>query len=115
MCIRDRIVTIDSLDAGGFISNAARVNLRINFGLGEIARKDIHYGFGLIGVWLLVLNLYAFVKQFWTPALTFFGLFAGAAMFIGLTGRQGALGFVILYPAWCLWLGKWILKNGAVE
>ncbi|MEJ2758337.1 MAG: hypothetical protein P8046_07630, partial [Anaerolineales bacterium] len=102
---------IDSLDAGGFISAADRVNLRITYGLGEIARKDIHYGFGLISVWLLALNLVAFVKQFWPPALTFFGLIAGAAMFIGLTGDRGALGFVILYPAWCIWLGRWLLKN----
>jgi len=107
------IVTIDSLEAGGIISGVTRANLRINYGLGVIARENLHYGFGLISVWLMVLNMVAFVKQFWTPTLAFFGLLAGMAMFIGLAGGRGALGFVVLYPAWCIWLGRWILKNEA--
>lgn len=81
-------------------------------------------GFGFIGLWLGQLNTAAAA---WPRGLARFGRLTGAAMALGLlavpgiargidapatapwwahAGYLGGLGWFVLYPIWCLWLGR---------
>lgn len=97
----------------------------------ELSSYYFFYGNGLIGIWLLVLNLIARKQAVWTRGLTLLGIVAGGFMMIGLPGLYGIvlgldgadfsslllltgisfLGTGILYPVWAIWLGRWILAG----
>lgn len=84
-------------------------------------------GFSLIGAWLLALNYYALQGDCWSSALAVAGIVAGLLMVLGLAVLPGiarridaqseaawyvkaglalsAMGWMLLYPIWCLWLG----------
>jgi hypothetical protein len=89
-------------------------------------------GNALIGLWLLALNYSARQAGSWPGGLALFGLAVGAIMAVGLVavpgivrgidaqdaapwfvnaGYVGGLGWLLLYPIWCLWLGRAALLN----
>ena len=97
----------------------------------ELSSYYYLFGNGLIGIWLYMLNRFAGPPAVWPRNLTRLGLIAGALMMIGLLNFYGILlgwdgndfsflllgtgisylGIGILYPIWCLWLGRWILSR----
>ncbi|MEP7356068.1 MAG: hypothetical protein ABI847_02375 [Anaerolineales bacterium] len=87
----------------------------------------MEFGYALIGVWLLVFCLAAPAGADWPRGLTVLGLVAGGLMLLGCltlpgllrgldawealpwyvnVGQAGSLGWLLLYPLWCLWLGR---------
>ena len=106
------IVTLDSLMAGGIISTASAVILRSKYGFPPLlTTHDLHFGYGLIGVWLLILNFQAIQAKSWPAHLIGLGFSTGILMMIGLLGFPAALGFVFLYPIWCILLGRSIWRS----
>jgi hypothetical protein len=85
-------------------------------------------GNALIGLWLLGLNYSAQHSNSWSQSLVIFGIVIGIIMALGLVaipgifrridawdtapwyinyvGQAGALGWLVLYPIWCIWLGR---------
>ena len=105
------IVTLDSLMAGDIIPTTTASVLRIRVGVPPILTvHDLHFGFGLIGIWLLIVIYQAFQTRSWPNHLLGLGLLPGFIMILGLAGNT-PLGFVILYPLWCILLGRWILQG----
>jgi len=110
------IVTLDSLMAGGIISKASASILRVKYGFPSLLTTHSQdFGFGLIGVWLVMVIVQAAQTKSWPDHLIGLGLSAGILMMVGLAGANGALGFVFIYPIWCIWLGRYILKGKQVE
>ena len=89
-------------------------------------------GNALIGLWLLGLNYSAQQSDSWPHGLVVFGLVVGAIMAVGLVavpgilksinaqdsapwfvnvGYVGGLGWIILYPIWCIGLGRTLLLS----
>jgi hypothetical protein len=90
-------------------------------------------GNALIGLWLLGLNYSAQYGQVWSNGLAISGMVIGAIMALGLMavpgifrgidaresapryinyiGLAGSLGWLVLYPAWCIWLGRSLLLH----
>ena len=85
-------------------------------------------GNALIGLWLLGLNYAAQQGNVWSNGLVIFGIVAAVIMLLGLVaipgifnridawdsapwyinyiGLAGSLGWLVLYPIWCIWLGR---------
>lgn len=85
-------------------------------------------GNALIGLWLLGLNYSAQRGDFWSNGLTIFGIVVAVIMLLGLAatpgifnridawesapwyinyvGFAGSLGWLVLYPIWCILLGR---------
>lgn len=92
-----------------------------------------HFGFALVGLWLLGLNYFGQRMDRWPRRLVQFGLVSGAIMAIGLLTGPGivgrvddpalapwfvnvamavaSLGWLLLYPIWSIWLGRLLLTN----
>jgi hypothetical protein len=87
-------------------------------------------GNALIGLWLIGLSYSARQSGPWPQVLAVFGLVAGVIMAVGLVAvpgilrgveaqaaapwyvnaeYAGGLGSMILYPIWCIWLGRILL------
>jgi hypothetical protein len=87
-------------------------------------------GNALIGLWLAGLTYSALQTNSWPHGLAVFGLVAGVIMIVGLVsvpgilrgvdaqasapwyvnaGYVGGLGWMLLYPAWSIWLGRILL------
>lgn len=99
------IVTLDSLMAGEILPRNTAIMLRIEYGFPPIlTTNNLHFGFGLIGIWLILLNFQAIRTKSWQELLIGLGFFTGAIM-------QAPLGFGILYPVWCIWLGRHLVRN----
>ena len=99
----------------------------------ELSSYYYLFGNGLIGLWLYMLNRFASQQAAWPRNLTQLGLIASVLMMVGLLNVYGILlgwdgndfsplllgtgisyvGIGILYPIWCLWLGRWILSRQA--
>jgi hypothetical protein len=99
----------------------------------ELSGYYFFFGNGLIGLWLWVLNRAARLQASWPRHLTQFGSIASPFMMLGLFALYGILlgldgsdyspfmlvtglsflGTGILYPVWCLRLGRWILSRQA--
>ena len=90
------------------------------------------FGYALVGLWLLGLNYSAQRRNGWPRRLVRFGLLSGASMAVGLLTGPGivgridnpelapwfvyvapvaSLGWLLLYPIWCIWLGRLLLSN----
>ncbi len=105
------IVTLDSLMAGGIIPNNTGAILSIKYAFPLLlTTHDIHFGFGFIGVWLVIIVVQAFQSKAWPKHLTGMGFFTGIIMIFGFAGNS-PLGFVILYPIWCILLGRYTFKS----
>jgi hypothetical protein len=85
-------------------------------------------GYALIGLWLLGLSYSALHSVSMSQGSPIFGMVTGVIMALGLAaipgifrrietwdaaawyiktiGQAGALGWLVLYPIWCLWLGR---------
>ena len=89
-------------------------------------------GNALIGLWLIGLTYSALHTSSWPHGLVVFGLAAGLIMAVGLAsvpgilrgvdaqalapwyvnaGYVGGLGWMLLYPAWCIWLVRTLLPG----
>ena len=89
-------------------------------------------GNALIGLWLLGLNYSALSSNPWPHGLAIFGLVTGVIMALGLLGipgifngvdsqaaaswvvsigQAGALGYLILFPIWCILVGRTLLTS----
>jgi hypothetical protein len=89
-------------------------------------------GNALIGLWLLGLNYSALQVSSWLFSLTILGLVSGVILAFGLLtipgilsgidsmesaawfvniGQAGALGYLILFPIWCVLLGRVLLSK----
>ena len=99
----------------------------------ELSSYYFFFGNGLIGIWLWVLNRSARQQGNWPRNLTQLGSIASLFMMLGLLALYGILlgsdgsdysplimmtglsffGTGIMYPIWCLWLGRWILSKQA--
>jgi hypothetical protein len=105
------IVTVDSLMMGGLMSNLTFHTLRLKYGLGFVTSHDIHFGDGLVGLWVMAVNIYAYTKHLWPRRITVLGIVSGALYTLGLFGLQsgsfGAFGQI----AWNIQLSRWILRN----
>ena len=97
----------------------------------ELSSYYYLFGNGLIGNWLWMLNRVAARQAALPLNLTRWGSTTGAFMMVGLLSLYGILlgldgsdyspllmvsgisylGIAILYPIWCLWLGRWILSR----
>ena len=109
------IVTLDSLMAGGIISKASASILRIKYGFPALlTTHNQDFGFSLIGIWLVMVIVQAAQSKSWPNHLIGLGLSVGIFMMVGLAGSNGALGFVFIYPIWCIWLGRWILQGKGI-
>jgi len=88
-------------------------------------------GYGFIGIWLLLLNYKARLRDAWPRGLGWMGIIAGIIMAIGLWAIPrvfipyislyhlivpelgelvGHLGWMFFYPIWCIWFGFVYLK-----
>jgi len=106
------IVTLDSLMAGDIIPKNTAAVLRIAHGFPSLlTTHNQDFGFGLIGVWLIMVIVQAVQTKSWPNHLIGLGLATGILMMVGLAGANGALGFVFIYPIWCIVTGLYILKN----
>lgn len=93
-------------------------------------------GYALIGVWLFGLNYAALHSGLWPRRLAQLGLLVAIGMLVGFLAAPGivgriddpaaapwfvnlgllsGVGWLLLYPWWCLWLGRWSLTNLAVQ
>jgi hypothetical protein len=91
------------------------------------------FGNAFIGLWLLALLAWARSGPDWPRGLVILGLITGACMALGLltlpgilrgidtfdaipwyvnVGQASGLGWILLFPIWCLWLGRVLLSNG---
>lgn len=90
-------------------------------------------GNALIGVWLWWLNYSALQGNALPHNPAIFGMVVGVFMILGLSaipgifsrmdtwdaapwyvsfiGQSGALGYLVLYPIWCVWLGRTLLAQ----
>ncbi len=89
-------------------------------------------GYALVGMWLFGLNLAALRGFPWPRRLAQLGLLTAACIAIGFLagpgilgglddadaapwfvnlGLLGSLGWMFLYPFWCLWLGRLLVSN----
>jgi len=109
--IGSAIVTVDSLRMGGMMSNLTFHKLRLNYGLGFITSHDIHFGDGLIGLWLTAVNIYASAQKHWPPNITILGIVSGAILSLGLFGWDAASLGSFGQMAWNYLIGRWILRN----
>ena len=105
------IVTLDSLMAGGIIPNNTGAILSIQYAFPFwLTTHDIHFGFGFIGVWLVIIVVQAAQSKAWPNRLTGMGFITGIIMMFGFAGNS-PLGFVFLYPIWCILHGRYTLKS----
>ena len=92
-----------------------------------LAQLYVATGYGFLGIWLVILNISARAVNTFPHRAVSIGLLAGAVMALGITaipgilgggdseasapwlsryvGRAGTLGWLVLYPLWCIWLG----------
>lgn len=104
------IVTVDSMVMGGFLSTSIEFQLNYQYGLSFITGQDLHFGFGLIGIWLMALNYHAHQNTLWPGNLISLGFLMSAFLMTGLFSTVEGIGMLLLLPAWTILLGRWILS-----
>jgi len=85
--------------------------------IGLPSRYDLHVGWFLIGAWLVILNTQSLLAAAWLKRITILGLLSGLSLIVSmsLAGTPWVLILSIPYPVWCIWLGRYIVKNKQVE
>jgi len=105
------IVMLDALADGDIISKSTAAILRIKYGFPILlTTQEAKFGFGLIGVWLLLLNIQAVRTKSWPMHLIRLGFSTGIIMMIGFVDSFGWIGVGILSPVWCFLLGRYVLR-----
>jgi hypothetical protein len=98
--------------AGDIIPKGTAAFRRVKYGFPPLlTMHDLHFGFGPIGIWLLMVMVQAVQTKSWPTHFIGLGFATGIFMAIGLIGSPAALGFVFLYPIWCIWLGRHIMRG----
>ena len=117
---------------GALIAGIGSALIILDFTGWYLAGLYTMFGYALVGVWLLSLN-YAALRSFWRPRrLAQLGLLTAVCMAIGFLagpgilgsvdnmdaapwfvnlGLLGSLGWMFLYPFWCVWLGRLLVSN----
>jgi hypothetical protein len=109
------IVTVDSLVWGGMMTNLTVQKMRLLYGLGFITNHDSHFGSGLIGLWLIAMNLFAYTKKRWPSNIIILGVVSGVLYSLGLVGLSFILFGGISQIVWNILLGCWILGKSRSE
>ena len=105
------IVMLDTLADGDIISKSTAAIIRIKYGFPTLlTTQEAKFGFGLIGGWLLLLNIQAMLTKSWPMYLIRLGFSTGIIMMIGFVESFGWIGVGILSPVWCFLLGRYVLK-----
>jgi hypothetical protein len=116
---------------GALVVIAGSVLVIFQFAGWYLAGLYMAAGNAMIGLWLLGLSYSARQAGAWPNSLAVFGIAAGAIMILGFAaipgivrgydawnaapwyvnyvGQLGGLGYLVLYPVWCLWLGRVLL------
>ncbi len=119
---------------GALIASIGSALIILDFTGWYLAGLYTMFGYALVGVWLFGLN-YAALQSFWWPRrLAQLGLLTAVCMAIGFLagpgivggvddpnaapwfvnlGLLGSLGWMFLYPYWCIWLGRLLVSNSA--
>ena len=119
--------------AGALVATLGSVLVIFGFTGWFLAGLYMALGNALLGLWLLALNYSARGNSSWPDGLVILGLIAGAVMalgfltlpgilsgadaweaapwFVNLLGQGGALGWLVLYPLWSIWLGRELLAR----
>jgi len=96
-----------------------------------LAQLYVAAGNALSGIWLIILNRSGGAVDAFPNGVATVGIFAGAVMALGIAaipgilagseseqaapwiartvGRAGRLGSLVLFPLWCIWLGRALL------
>jgi hypothetical protein len=108
------IVMLDTLADGDIISKSTAAILRIKYGFPTLlTTQEARFGFGLIGVWLLLLNFQAMRTKSWPMYLIRLGFSTGIITITGFADSFGWIGVGILSPVWCFLLGRYVLRMSA--
>jgi hypothetical protein len=97
------------------------------------AQLRVSTGNACLGMWLIILNRWGDATDTLPNPVITMGMFAGAVMLLGIAavpgllmgstternapwisryiGRAGNLGALLLYPLWCIWLGRSLLTG----
>ena len=127
-------LTLIAASVGALIATIGSVLIILDFTGWYLAGLYTMFGYALVGVWLFGLS-YAALPSFWRPRrLAQLGLLTALCMAIGFLagpgilggvddtgaapwfvnlGLLGSLGWMFLYPFWCIWLGRLLVSNSA--
>jgi hypothetical protein len=129
-------LTLIAARVGALIATIGSALIIFDFTGWYLAGLYTMFGYALVGVWLFGLN-YAGLQSYWWPrrlaqlglltaicmALGFLagpGILAGvddtdaAPWFVNI-GLLGSLGWMFVYPCWCLWLGNFARQFGVTS
>jgi len=117
---------------GALIATIGSVLIILDFTGWYLAALYTMFGYALVGLWLLDLN-YVALQRFSLPrrlaqlglltaVCTAIGFLAGPGILGGVDdadaapwlvnlGLLGSLGWMFLYPYWCVWLGRLLVSN----
>jgi hypothetical protein len=79
------------------------------------------FKFGLVGLWIFVVNFYGLAKKSLPTILSILGIIGAVAFWISLVGNVlqavslitiGAITAIILGPIWFIWMGILLSKKG---
>lgn len=112
---------------GGFIAAFGSVLAATEAASWFLAQLYVAAGSSLIGAWLIMVNLSGDAAHTFPNRAVNMGMLAGAVMILGIAaipgilsnastersapwisryiGRAGYLGWLFLYPLWCIWFG----------
>jgi hypothetical protein len=112
---------------GGFIAAFGSVLAATEAASWFLAQLYVAAGSALIGAWLIMINIAGEAAHTFPNRAVNMGILAGAVMILGIAaipgillgassersapwisryvGRAGYLGWLLLYPIWCIWFG----------
>jgi len=127
-------VTLIAAWVGALIASIGSALIIVDFTGWYLAGLYTMFGYALVGVWLFGMNGVALRSFPWPRRLTHLRLLTAACMAVGFLagpgilggiddvdaapwfvnlGLLGSLGWMFLYPFWCLWLGRLLVSNSA--
>lgn len=118
---------------GGFVAAFGSILAATGAASWFLAQLYVAAGNALLGIWLVMLNVWAGGADAFPNGVVTIGVFAGSVMALGMgaipgilvgadseqsapwisryVGRAGNLGWLILAPLWCAWLGRSLLRS----